>query len=486
MAITDRYDIIIGLEVHCQLNTESKLFCSCPNKFGAEPNQNTCPTCLGMPGTLPVLNQKAVDHALKAALAIGCDIAATTKFDRKHYFYPDLPKGYQITQYDEPYCKNGGIEIQLEDGHKKFIKLNRIHIEEDAGKLSHAEDSKIADSIVDLNRAGTPLLEIVTEPVIYSPEEAYAYLTELKQLLQYIGVSNCNMQEGNLRCDGNISLKPKGQKEFGTRVEIKNLNSFKGVQAALEHEAKRQFIELENGKTIIQETRLFDIDNGKSKSMRTKEEANDYRYFPDPDIPRLVISQAWIDSIKAGLHELPQARKKRFLEDYQLPAYDIDQITEEKANSDYFDAVAKLTNQYKEISNWMMGEIFRILSEQKLNIETFTIKPEGLAGLIHSIENKVISKKIAKEEVFPEMLKNGESADEVIARLGLKVESNDDILIPIILAAIAQNPKAVEDFKAGKGKAIGAIIGSCMKATQGKADPATLSSLVQSELEKLT
>lgn len=483
MAITDKYDIVIGLEVHCQLNTESKLFCTCPNKFGVGANQNTCPTCLGMPGTLPILNKKAFDYAIKAALAIGCKIAKTTKFDRKQYFYPDLPKGYQISQFDEPYCEGGGVEITLEDGRKKFIELTRIHIEEDAGKLSHAEDSKIADSIVDLNRAGTPLLEIVTEPIMQSPEEAYAYLIELKQLLEYIEVSECNMQEGNLRCDGNISLKPKGQKEFGTKVEIKNLNSFKGVQAALEHEAIRQYKELENGNTIIQETRLFDIDTGKSKSMRTKEEANDYRYFPDPDIPRIEVSDAWIESIKAELGELPQARKKRFRELYQLPEYDIDQITEEKANGDYFDEVAKDTKQYKEISNWMMGEVFRILSEEKVSIDEFKIPAKNLAGLIQAIEKKTISKKIAKEDVFPEMLKSGESADSVIDRLGLKVESNDDILIPIIREAIEKNPKAVEDFKAGKGKAIGAIIGFCMKATKGKADPGTLSQLVKKELE---
>ena len=439
-----------------------------------------------MPGTLPVLNREAFDRAIKAALAIGCDIAENSKFDRKHYFYPDLPKGYQITQYDEPYCKRGGIEIDLEDGSKKFIGLDRIHIEEDAGKLSHSEDSKIADSIVDLNRAGTPLLEIVTEPVIYSPEEAYSYLTELKQILEYIEVSDCNMQEGNLRCDGNISLKPKGQKEFGTRVEIKNLNSFKGVQAALEHEIKRQYVEIENGRTIIQETRLFDIDSGKSKSMRTKEEANDYRYFPDPDIPRVEVSKEWIDSIRATLEELPQARKKRYAEVYKLPEYDIAQITAEKAHGDYFDAIAKVTTQYKEISNWMMGEVFRELSDRKLDISEFEINSEKLAGLIQAVEKKTISKKIAKEDVFPEMIKSGETADEVVARLGLKVESNDDILIPIIAEAIEKNPKAVEDFKAGKGKAIGAIIGFCMKATKGKADPATLSTLVQKELEKLT
>lgn len=439
-----------------------------------------------MPGTLPVLNRQAFDYAIKTALAIGAKIPETTKFDRKHYFYPDLPKGYQITQYDEPYCRGGGIEIVKESGEKKFIELDRIHMEEDAGKLSHSEDSRIADSIVDLNRAGTPLMEIVTLPVIHSAEEAYLYLTELKQLLEYIEVSDCNMQEGSLRCDVNISLKPKGSEKLGTKVEIKNMNSFKGVHAAIEYEIKRQYQALETGETIIQETRLYDVDKGVTKSMRSKEEANDYRYFPDPDLPRFEIDLDWVSGIRDDLGELPQAKRARFQSDYGLPDYDIGQITSDRELSEYFEAVAKETKAYKEISNWLMGEVSRELSERKIEITNFEISSQDLAGLINEIEKKTISKKIAKEEVFPEMVKSSDSATTVIERLGLKVESDDSVLLPIVEDAIAKNPKAVEDIKAGKKKAIGAIIGACMKATQGKADPGSISALVNQVLEKQT
>jgi aspartyl-tRNA(Asn)/glutamyl-tRNA(Gln) amidotransferase subunit B len=437
-----------------------------------------------MPGTLPVLNRQAFDFALKTALAIGSQIPETTKFDRKHYFYPDLPKGYQITQYDEPYCRGGGMEITKENGETKFIELDRIHMEEDAGKLSHSEDSRIADSIVDLNRAGTPLMEIVTLPVLSSAEEAYLYLTELKQLLEYIEVSDCNMQEGSLRCDVNISLKPTGAEELGTKVEIKNMNSFKGVQAAIEFEIKRQYQALENKETIIQETRLYDVDRGVTKSMRSKEEANDYRYFPDPDLPRFEIDLDWVENIRKDLGELPQAKRERFRQEYRLPDYDIDQITSERELGEYFEAVAKTTKEYKEISNWIMGEVSRELSERKIEITKFEITAENLADLINEIQKKTISKKIAKEDVFPEMVKGADSATVVIERLGLKVESDDNILLPIVEDAIAKNPKVVEDIRAGKKKAIGAIIGACMKATQGKADPGTISALVNQVLEK--
>ncbi|MBF0199083.1 MAG: Asp-tRNA(Asn)/Glu-tRNA(Gln) amidotransferase subunit GatB [Planctomycetes bacterium] len=483
--MTDEYDIVIGLEVHVQLKTESKLFCGCRNKFGCPPNENTCPLCLGMPGTLPVLNKQAFDYSLRTALAIGAKIAKRTKFDRKHYFYPDLPKGYQISQFDEPYCTGGGVEIELENGETKFIELTRIHMEEDAGKLSHAEDSGIADSIVDLNRAGTPLMEMVTEPIISSPDEAYRYLVELKHLLEYIEVSDCNMQEGSLRCDANISLKPKGAEKLGTKVEIKNMNSFKGVLAAMEHEVKRQYIALQNGETIVQETRLYDVDKGVTKSMRSKEQADDYRYFPDPDLPVYEVSDEWIENMRAQLCELPQARKIRFKDEYKLPDYDIKMLIDSKEIADYFEDCAKASKNYKEISNWIMGEISRELSERKVSISELDFSVEALAELIQLVDDKKISKKIAREEVFPEVLKSSESPLKVIERLGLQVESNDDVLIPIVKEAIANNPKAVEDFKNGKKKAVGAIIGFCMKATKGKADPGSISALVNKELEAL-
>ena len=328
-------------------------------------------------------------------------------------------------------------------------------------------------------------MEIVTEPVISTPEEAYVYLTELKQLLEYIDVSDCNMQEGSLRCDANISLKPKGAEKLGTKVEIKNMNSFKNVQAAIEHEVKRQYLAIENGETIVQETRLYDVDKDVTRSMRSKEEANDYRYFPEPDLPRLTIDQNWIEEIRSTLPELPAQRRQRYREAYGLPDYDVAQITADRDIADFFDAVAQNCKSYKEISNWMMGEVMRELSDRKLSISEFEVQPHALAELISLIEQKVISKKIAKEDVFPEMIKNKLPAQTVIEEKGLKVESNDDVLIPIIQAAITANPKAVADIRAGKKKAVGAIIGSCMKATKGKADPQSLSALVQSELERI-
>lgn len=484
MAITDRYDIVIGLEVHAQLATESKMFCGCRNRFGCEPNSNTCPTCLGMPGTLPVANRQAFDYALKAALAVGATIAKSTKFDRKHYFYPDLPKGYQISQYDEPYCTGGGIEILIE-GEKKFIDLNRIHMEEDAGKLSHSEDSHIEDSLVDLNRAGTPLMEIVTEPVISSPEEAYAYLTELKQVLEYIEVSDCNMQEGSLRCDANISLKPKGTEKLGTKVEIKNLNSFRGVQTALEYEVKRQAMMLDDGETIVQETRLYDPNDGSTRSMRSKEEANDYRYFPEPDMPRFEISEAWIDEIRKSLCELPKDRKKRMEEQYAIPAYDVATLTAKKAVADYFEAAAKGVGNYKELSNWMMGEVLRELGDRKIEIPDFEITPDQLASLVMAIESKLVSKKIAKDSVFPEMIQCDDLAEVIIERKGLKVQADDSALKPIVDEAIKKNPKIIADVMAGKGKAAGALVGFVMKATKGKADPATVNKLIQEAIQEI-
>ncbi len=484
MAITDKYDIVIGLEVHVQLNTQSKLFCSCMNRFGCAPNNNTCPVCLGMPGVLPVLNQRALELAVRAAVALDATVAETTKFDRKHYFYPDLPKGYQISQYDEPYCTGGGVWTEVE-GNKKFIGLTRIHMEEDAGKLSHSEDSHIQDSIVDLNRAGTPLTEIVSEPDMTSPAEAYAYLTELKQILEFIEVSDCNMQEGSLRCDDNISLKPKGRKEFGTKVEIKNMNSFKGVQAALECEIRRQYRMLEKGETIIQETRLYDVSLNETRSMRSKEHADDYRYFPEPDLPRIEIEHEWVEEIRAALPELPRSLRQRFSEDYSLPLHDVMVLTQERKVAKYFEDCVKLCGQPKESANWICGEVMRELGERKIAIDELPVASDRLAGLIGIIAEGKVNKNIAKEMVFPEMLNSEESAAAIVERLGLKIESNDDLLLEVARDAIAKNPQAIEDIRAGKNKAMGALVGFCMKATQGKASPQQITKILEEELGRL-
>lgn len=485
MAIKDNYDIVIGLEVHCQLKTQTKLFCGCPNRFGSPPNTHVCPVCLGMPGTLPVPNRQAFDYGIAAALALGAKISATTKFDRKHYFYPDLPKGYQISQYDEPYCRGGGLEICLSDGTKKFIELNRIHLEEDAGKLSHAEDSKIADSLVDLNRAGTPLIEIVSEPVMTSPEEAVTYLATLRQVLMYIDVSDCNMQEGSIRCDVNVSLKPKGSEKLGTKVEIKNMNSFKFITAALEYEIRRQHAALESGEKLIQETRLYDVDRGVTISMRSKEKSDDYRYFPDPDLPRIVIDEAWISEIRSSLGTLPGERRRRLREEYGLPDYDIEEIMVDKTLADYFDACAEHTKHYKEISNWIMGEIKRSLGERKVSIDGLGLPPARLAELIEIVAKGTITKTIAREKVFSEMLDRGESAVQVVEKLGLKVENDDAVLLPIVEEAIAKNPEAVADIRAGKGKALGALVGYCMKASRGKANPQQIGQLLTQKIAEI-
>lgn len=481
MAITDTHDIVIGLEVHVQLATESKLFCSCPNRFGDPPNRNTCPVCLGMPGTLPVPNRRAFDLAIRAAVAMGSKLAGSTKFDRKHYFYPDLPKGYQISQYDEPYCRGGGLETET-GGKSRFIALNRIHIEEDAGKLCHTEDSHLEDSLVDLNRAGTPLLEIVTEPVIRSPAEAHAFLTGLKELLQYIGVSECNMEEGSLRCDANISLKRKENPELGTKVEIKNLNSFKHVASALEFEARRQYLALEHGERISQETRLFDPDKNETFPMRSKEEAEDYRYFPEPDLPRYAIAAEWVESIRSGMGELPRARRERMRARYGLPEYDLTIITSGKEIADYFEECAARCASHKEISNWIMGDVLRELHDRRLELRDFEVSPALLASLIGTVDSGLISKKIARDTVFPEMVRTGENAPKIIARMSLAVESSESALIPLVDEAIEKNRRAADELRAGKAKAASALIGYCMKASAGKADPKTVAALINRRL----
>jgi aspartyl-tRNA(Asn)/glutamyl-tRNA(Gln) amidotransferase subunit B len=480
--VNQKYETVIGLEVHSELKTNSKIFCDCTTEFGGEPNTHTCPVCLGLPGVLPVLNKKVVDYAIKAGLALNCEIASFCKFDRKNYFYPDLPKAYQISQYDLPICKNGKLEIEV-DGKKKTIGITRIHMEEDAGKLIHQGD-KIAEaesSLVDYNRAGVPLIEIVSEPDMRSPEEARAYMEMLKAILQYIDVSDCKMQEGSLRCDANVSVRPIGTKEFGTKTEIKNLNSFKALQKALEYEIERQIEVLEDGGKIVQETRSWDESKGITVSLRTKEEAHDYRYFPEPDLVPLKIDEEWIEKIRKTLPELPNERKKRLVEEFGLPEYDAGVITSSKALADFFDKCLEGYDKPKIVSNWIMGELSRLLNANDLEVEDCPIEPQDLVELLKLMDKGTISGKIAKE-VFEEMFATGKKAGRVVKEKGLEQISDASELESIIEQVIAENPKPVEDYRNGKEKALGALVGQVMKATRGKANPQLVNKILKEKL----
>lgn len=475
------YEPVIGLEVHVQLKTKSKMFCSCSTEFGAEPNKNTCPICLGMPGVLPVINREAVNLTIKTALAMNCNIAPSNRFARKNYFYPDLPKGYQISQYELPLAKGGHIEIVV-DGNIKRIGLTRIHIEEDAGKLIHGENLGDRDSsYVDINRAGVPLMEIVSEPDIRSPEEAKEYMTRLKAILEYIEVSDCNMEEGSLRCDANVSVRPAGSKEFGTKTEVKNMNSFRFLQKALEYEIKRQIDTLEEGGKIIQETRLFNPDKGITISMRSKEEAHDYRYFPDPDLVPIEIDNKWIEDIRATLPELPDAKRERFVKEYGLPEYDAEVLTTSKAIAGYFENCIKLYNQAKIVSNWVMGDVLRILKDENSVIEKFPITPEMLTGMLKLIDNGTISGKIAKT-VFEEMYKTKKSPEDIVKEKGLVQITDESAVIKVIDEVIAENPKEVADYKGGKDKLITFFVGQVMKKSQGKVNPQIANKLLKERL----
>lgn len=476
-----RYEPVIGLEVHVQLNTKSKMFCSCSTEFGAEPNKNTCPICLGMPGVLPVINREAVNLTIKTALAMSCKIAPFNRFARKNYFYPDLPKGYQISQYELPLAKGGHVEIVV-DGNIKKVGLTRIHIEEDAGKLIHGENLGDRDSsYVDINRAGVPLMEIVSEPDIRSPEEAKEYMTRLKSILEYIEVSDCNMEEGSLRCDANVSVRPVGSKEFGTKAEVKNMNSFRFLQKALEYEIKRQIDVLEEGGKIIQETRLFNPDKGITISMRSKEEAHDYRYFPDPDLVPIEIDNKWIEDIRTTLPELPDAKRERFVKEYGLPEYDAEVLTTSKAIAGYFEDCIKLYAQPKVISNWVMGEVLRVLKDENLEIEKFPITPEMLTGMLKLIDNGTISGKIAKT-VFEEMYKTKKSPEDIVKEKGLVQITDESAVIKVIDEVIAENPKEVADYKGGKDKLITFFVGQVMKKSKGKANPQIVNKLLKERL----
>ncbi|MBM7692700.1 aspartyl-tRNA(Asn)/glutamyl-tRNA(Gln) amidotransferase subunit B [Peribacillus deserti] len=473
------FDTVIGLEVHVELKTNSKIFSASPNHFGAEPNTNTSVIDLGYPGVLPVLNKKAVEYAMKAAMALNCEVAEYTKFDRKNYFYPDNPKAYQISQFDKPIGENGWIEIEV-NGTKKKIGITRIHMEEDAGKLTHTGDGY---SLVDYNRQGTPLVEIVSEPDISSPEEAYAYLEKLKSIIQYTGVSDCKMEEGSLRCDANISLKPAGQKEFGTKTELKNLNSFNFVKKGLEFEEKRQAEVLLAGGVIDQETRRFDEATGKTLLMRVKEGSDDYRYFPEPDLVPVVIDEDWKARIRAEIPELPDERKKRYTEEFGLPAYDAAVLTVTKEMADFFEAAVAAGADPKQASNWIMGEVSAYLNAEGKELHDTALTPESLAGLIRLIENGTISSKIAKQ-VFKDLIEEGGNAEEIVKAKGLVQISDEGTLRQIINESLDNNPQSIEDFKNGKQKAIGFLVGQIMKATKGQANPPLVNKLLVEEIQK--
>ncbi|AEB08864.1 Aspartyl/glutamyl-tRNA(Asn/Gln) amidotransferase subunit B [Desulfobacca acetoxidans DSM 11109] len=474
------YEVVIGLEVHAQLLTQSKIFCGCATTFGATPNSQTCPICLGMPGVLPVLNRKVVEYGLKMALATHCLIASYSRFARKNYFYPDLPKGYQISQYELPLAEHGRVDIEV-DGVKKQIGLTRIHMEEDAGKLIH--DEQLPISYVDFNRTGVPLLEIVSEPDLRTPDEAAAYLKAIRNILLYLEICDGNMEEGSLRCDANISLRPQGATEFGVRTELKNMNSFRNVQRALEYEIRRQRSLLDAGGEVIQETRLWDANQGKTYSMRGKEEAHDYRYFPDPDLIPLVISPEWLKEVQATLPELPDAKKERFISQYDLPEYDAGVLTQEKALADYFEDCVRDFPQPKKVSNWIMSELMRELKKEDQDIQTCPVAPTGLARLLTLVEEEVISGKIAKS-VFMEMIASGNDPDAIVKAKGLIQISDTGSLETLAREILAANPKEVADFKAGKTKVMGFFVGEMMKKTKGQANPKLANQLLSRLLKE--
>ncbi|MBN2982638.1 MULTISPECIES: Asp-tRNA(Asn)/Glu-tRNA(Gln) amidotransferase subunit GatB [Cohnella] len=479
MSILSPYETVVGLEVHVELHTKSKIFCGCSTSFGAPPNTHTCPVCLGHPGVLPVLNRQAVEYAMKAAMAINCEIAEWCKFDRKNYFYPDSPKAYQISQYDQPIGSNGWIDIEV-DGKTKRIGITRLHLEEDAGKLTHIDGG--FGSLADFNRVGTPLVEIVSEPDIRSPEEAKAYLEKLKAIMLYCEVSDVKMEEGSLRCDANISLRPRGQQEFGTKTELKNMNSFRGVQRGLEYEQMRQAEVLESGGRIVQETRRWDEAQGKTLSMRSKEDAHDYRYFPDPDLVRLHIDDEWKARVRASIPELPDARQARYTQQYGLPSYDAGVLTASKKLADFFEESLKYTSDAKASANWIMGDLLGYLNANGLELDDVKITGQGLGEMIGLIEKGTISSKIAKT-VFKTMLETGGSPQKIVEEQGLVQISDEGAIVAIVDAVIARNPQSVEDYRGGKDKAIGFLVGQIMKETKGKANPGLVNKLLLERLK---
>jgi len=478
-----KYEPVIGLEVHVQLLTESKIFCSCSTRFGAPPNTNVCPVCLGMPGSLPVLNKKAVEYAVLAAMALNCRVNETSIFARKNYFYPDLPKGYQISQYDKPVAEHGSIEIKI-DGAKKKIGITRLHMEEDAGKSLHEGFPEAAEkTAIDLNRTGVPLIEIVSEPDIASPEEAYEYLTLLKEIILYTGVSDCNMEEGSLRCDANISVRPRGQKEFGTKTEIKNVNSFRFIREALEYEIDRQIDVIESGGRITQETRLYNANEGKTYSMRSKEQAHDYRYFPEPDLLPLVVDEKWKSEIAKQLPELPEARRARMVIDYGITEYDATVLTYSKELADQFESAAKAAKNPKRVANLVQGELMGRLKAKNLEIGQSPISMQGVAASADLVESGAISGKMLKD-LYDLSFERGKDFSAVYEEEGRPVQSSDtSALEEIIDELVAANPKQVEQYRAGKKTVIGFFVGQVMKASKGQANPQVVNQLLSKKLE---
>ena len=483
MNVADKYETVIGLEVHVELNTKTKIFCGCKNEFGAEPNSYICPACLGLPGSLPVFNEGVLYRAIKAGLALGCTIAVKSKFDRKNYYYPDLPKAYQISQYDMPIAINGVLEIVKKDGTRKKIGITRLHMEEDAGKLLHLTKSgqigEAEESLVDYNRGGVPLIEIVSEPEMKNPEEAYLYLTSIKSILEYIDVSDCNMEEGSLRCDANVSVMEKGAKQFGTKVEIKNMNSFKDVQKAIEYEVERQIKAVEEKEVIIQETRLWNPEKNKTFSMRSKEGSHDYRYFPEPDIPPMVIAKEYIEKIKKEIPELPMQKTERFMKEYGIPDYDAGVLTTDQELAAYFEKTAKISGEAKLCSNWIMGDLLAKMNASGMNkISEVKISPEQLANMIGLIKNSVISGKIAKT-VFEEMFNTGLAPETIVKEKGLVQITDIKAIETAVDAVIAGNAKIVEEIKGGKVAGMGFLVGQIMKETKGKANPQMVNDLLK-------